>query len=106
MKSVADPTDPGRVGYMGYFVSCSRHQLIMSSIDIVDLSMRSVDLAVAGAAFFAGVGAGVSPAASSRGAAAAFGAAAGAEPAAPPARAAASMSATLILERSTFGAAG
>src|SRR5690348_4265725 len=90
-KLEMQPTQSGSA--MRYFESCSRHQLIMSSIDIFDLSMRSVDLAAAGAAFFAGAGAGASLAASSAGAAAALGAA-GAVPAAPPALAAAIMSAT------------
>src|SRR4051812_10068618 len=78
----------------------------MSSMVIFDLSIFSDDLAAGGAAFFAGIGAGASSASSAGAAGAAAAFAAGAAPEAPPARAAASMSATLILERSTFAPAG
>src|SRR3954463_10851 len=90
-----------------YFASCSRHQAIISSIDIFDLSILAADAALAAAGFFgtaAGVGSAAtgSSAVSSAGCAVgsplgtvafAEGAAVGFAPAAPPERAAASISA-------------
>src|SRR4051812_27953113 len=90
-----------------HFVSCSRHQAIMSSIDIFDLSTFA-DAFAAGSGFSTDADAGAASTASAgaAGAASAVFATVGAELGVPPARAAAIISATLIFERSTLDASG